>query len=251
MEEKEHGNGELAQMVRDAISQAGSTDVLDVEEHFGFYTHNSRAFIFWDILMRNLRDTLPPDRFIIYKLKCSNTWESPLIYDVEKNELYTFINKYNFEANIQLQQNSPSRYIQNLLTLNPSIGSKGYGQQGFPFLGEGIGGRMEAIEYLRSSCSPKFAEIPWESVRYRLIVFKKESSRLTYLQAWLVDSYRISSEPENWMEETSPDISEIIERGKSNKDDKQLVVLKDEAFHKLKSHFTTELKDSDEKKNAQ
>ncbi len=209
MEVKDQDYGELAQMVRESISQIG-VRVREIEKEAGFKARNSRPSLFWDVLCENLENILSSDRYRVFYLKCCSIWETPVIYDVRKKVIYSFMKKYKFEESICSLDKQPPFYVRLLTALNPMVKDGGYGQQKFSFWGDEKLSKEDVIKSLRQKCSEVLLEIPWDLVTHKLIVFSCERERVVYLYTYTVDSNRTLGKPQNWNDITQPSISEIV-----------------------------------------
>lgn len=250
METEDEDYWELAQMVRDAISQVGER-ISEIEKDSGFKARNARPIMFWDVLCENLENILPSNCYRVFYLKCCSIWETPVIYDIRKKVIYSFMKKYKFDETICSLDKQPSFYVRLLTSLNPTIEDDRYGQQKLSFWEDEKLSKEEVINALCQKCTDAQLEIPWNCVTHKLIVFSYERERVVFLYTYTVDSTRALGNPQNWNDVTQPSISEIATGEEAINEKTSFVTLTAAALQKLQLPLHIRLKNSKENRGFQ
>ncbi len=198
---------ELIQDVYQCMDQGFFEDYSEAEGKLGFVTHNSRAFLRWDLFNRNISLRIPSTKRIC-KFPKRGTWELNLLFELEQKIVISFMSQQRYSQILKARHTKWPQYLQALLMLNVELHAPIKQTRMYD---EDEPNTLYCMQILDNLCSGIDNKNNQSSWRHILVVFDAKYGRIASLVAYLLDRDMDIVEQQDWLNVVKPIISNTID----------------------------------------
>lgn len=234
------------QKIFECLSQAIGEDRYEADNVLGLKTHVSAPFLNWDLIYRNLINAFSDDG-ILYSTCKRGMWEVLLLYDANSGLILSFMRDTRFQEIKRRKVENQPQYVRALITLNSELQAEE--KQQLLYESEVSEDRERLVCILNDLCAGFEAPVNTGTSHHALIVFSNQYGRLNSLKAYILDRDLDIVCEQDWLDESKPIMSNVIETISSEKS-QSAPSLKAKALERLHKKELVALKEKESEQQA-
>lgn len=229
---------ELPQIISEAITQASGEDIDDMYRGQGLKTHNSKSSLIWDLIIRNITNSLPNS--VLSSTATCGTWEILLLYCKGSRTLISLMRKARFNDLKNGNRDDLPNYLKALLALNRELKANP-DQLSLP-LYDPKNYEEDFYHNISILCSNFDFPVKTEVQQHALVVFEVDQRILVSLDVYALTPSMEKTDKINWLNISKP----IMDMGANDERDTNNIqlTLKDKAHERVKATSNISLKEA-------